>query len=132
MTRPVGMVSTMPGMRERAFDVVLFAVVMGCSANGGGGGGSTTTGIDCAAVCARLAGAPNCAGSAPSECNATCTGLIVRAGSACGTQLDALSACVTTAPVRCVGTGLNPFTGCDAQFLGAINCANRQPQDAGP
>ncbi len=108
------------------------ALIAGCSAQGGVGGPSSPTGVNCAVLCARLDGAPNCAASAPGECNATCTTLVARGGSACGAQLDALSSCANAAPVRCVGTGLNPFTGCDAQFGAAVACAGRQPRDAGP
>ncbi len=111
----------------------LLVMAASCSANGGGGGGGLSpTGVDCAALCARLDGAPNCATTASSECNASCAHLVAGGGATCGAQLDALSACATAAPVRCVGTGLNPFTGCNAQFVAAVTCASSRPQDAGP
>ncbi len=110
------------------------ALAVSCSAHspGGGGGPSSSSNVDCTTLCARLDGADNCASTAVSECNTSCTSLIARGGTRCTAELDALAACATTAPVRCVGTGLNPFTGCNAPFITAATCANRSPQDAGP
>lgn len=104
----------------------------GVDAGAGGGsdaGGVVPDGMRCAAVCARLQGAPGCNIDAYTSCVSGCESLR-NAPAACQAASSAVLACASTATPNCASTVL-PFQGCDAALSAYAMCLATAPRDAG-